>query len=601
MPKRKVIRPRDVPASSLSPTIIQTVLETHGLTDGAVVIIPDTGDRPWDIPEDFLCIYLTYFTQCELTFPIPSRLFRYCKRQSVALLQMMPASVTNYTGFQTLCAELNEDPSNRLFEDVFSINLHKSKECFFAANAKPRRDIVIGVKPSKYNDWESQYFFLEINELTVTGVDIPTQSEWKIPIGRHLPSFLLNSALTPEFQAAFSEVGKRRWPEAWEEILECRAKKSVSVKEPKPLKPKSRAKKPHPPPRRKAAKPKKKHSTMLLLDEIPNLFDDVEPNDAAQNLLPTTEGDEQRDEEMALERAAELNPSIPTASELAIPEEQAEATNKRKRQERDRGEQSPESEPAKGAKVCFDYDDEGPLEDNIDACANLYHKISSEVPSLPKIPELRFSNLYKGIAHTNAVLASQTNTLVEGYEVALFDEQMRVAELEDKISKVDDRLATELRINDELHNAVDLLKQESSELKAIKAELMEAQALLSREFKQDKERLQGMVALWRDRARKLTGVLGFIKKLKNKGLYEVPAEMVAKLKAKHAEALKEYHSVDAYVLTEEDKRMSPLPEANEEAPADNPIGGRQDQARVEQFGSNEDMINADQTAVAKTA
>ncbi|XP_024004824.1 uncharacterized protein LOC112081980 [Eutrema salsugineum] len=435
----------------MSPTVIRSALEACRLTDDAVFITSDAGDRPWDVPEDFICIYLTYFTQCGLTFLIPFRLLGYCNRRGVALTQMMSTSVTNYTGFRSLCGELNENPTNRLFEDLFSVNLHASKDWYFAANAKPQKDIVTGIKPS-----------------------------------RHLPSRLLNSGLTPEFQAAFSEA--------------------TSVKEPKPLKPESRAKKPRRPPRRKAPKPKKKRSTMLSLDEITTFLDDDEPNDAMLNHFPTTKGDEQRDEEMApianspnptgqkrlkkktsskkikriegsshpQETAAKLNPPVPTASELAIPWDQAEASNTRKRQERDHGEQSSQSEPVKGAKVRFDYDDEGPLEDNIDACAELYHKISSEVPSLPKISELRFLNLYKGIAHTTALLASQTNTLIARYKVALYDDQVRVAELEDRISKVVERLATELQINNELHNAVDLLKRECSDLKAVKAELTKA-------------------------------------------------------------------------------------------------------------------------------
>ncbi|XP_024009475.1 uncharacterized protein LOC112084556 [Eutrema salsugineum] len=553
---------------------------------------------------------------------------------------MMPASVTNYVGFFTLCTDLDEIPAIRLFEDLFSVNIHKSKEWFFAANAKPKKDIVTGIKPSKYNDWESQYFFLEMNDLTVSNSDIPTQSKWKIPIGRHLPSILLNSGLTPEFQTTFSEA--------------------ASVKEPKPLKPKSRANKPRASPRWKAPKPQARRARtarMLSLDEIPTLFDEEERNDAALKPILVAEGINEQPEELPpaanspdqagqkkLEKkksskkikriedssrvqdaTAELDPPTAVASDLAIPQDQPEASNSRKRQKIGHAEDSPEPEPAKRAKVCFDYDEETPFEENVDACADLYHKISTEVPSLPAISELRFPNLYKGIARTTAVLASQTNNLVAAYEIALYDEQVRVAELEERISKAEDHLATELKINDGLHTAVDLLKQESSELKAVKAEFTEAQGLLSREFEKDKERLQNLVAHWKDRARsvhakvckrlekvirslddadrarkpylvvnQLTGVLGFIKHLKKKGLNEVPPEMVAEIETKHAKALQEFCSVDACVLTEEDKRMSPLPENGDDVPAENVTRSAQDQARGEQFGSiGTDLINTD--------
>ncbi|XP_024003764.1 uncharacterized protein LOC112081451 [Eutrema salsugineum] len=239
--------------------------------------------------------------------------------------------------------------------------------------------------------------------------------------------------------------------------------------------------------------------------------------------------------------------------------------------------------------------------------------------------------MYKGITRTTAVLASQTKNLVAAYEVALFDEQVRVTELEERVAKAEERLATELQINDTLHCSVDLLKQESAELKAVKAKLTEAQSFLSREFEKVKGRMQDMVAHWKaraksvhakacerlekiirslvdaDRARKpylvvnqLTGVLGFIKQLKKKGLYEVPVEMVTDIEAKHDKALQEFRSVDACVLTEEDKRMSPFPK-KDDAPVINVTQSAQDLVRCEQFGSNEDMLNADQDATSKTA
>ncbi|XP_024015917.1 meiosis-specific protein ASY2-like [Eutrema salsugineum] len=585
LPTCKVVRPSNVPSSSVSPDAVRAVLEESGLLDRVIFIIPEAGDRPWDVPEGFLCVYLTYFTQCGLSFPIPSRLLGYCNRRGVALTQVMPASITNYVGFVSLWDELGEIPTSRLFEDLFSVNIHKSKEWFFAANAKPKKNIVTGPKPSKFNDCESLYFFLEMNDITVSNSDIPTQSEWKIPIGRHLPSIILNSGLTSEFEEAFSEAGKRRWPEVWEEILQCRSKKAASVREPKPQKPKARANKPRAAPRRKAPKSQAKRTRtarMLSLDEIPTLFDEEEPNVADPTSIPATEVTNEQPEE------------LPPAANS--PDQTGQKKLKKKKS-------SKKIKRIEGSS-------------HIDACADLYHKISSDVPSLPAISDLWFPNLYKGIARTTAVLASQTNTLVAAYEVALYDEQVRVAELEERIAKAEERLATELQINDTLHSSVDLLKQESAELKA---------------FKKDRERLRGLVANWKaraksvhakacerlekvirslddaDRARKpylvvnqLTGVLGFIKQLKKKGLYEVPPEMVADIEAKHAKALEDFRSVDACVLTEEDKKMSPFAE-EDDAPAVNVTQSAQDPARREQFGSNEDTLNADQAATSKTA
>ncbi|XP_024014228.1 meiosis-specific protein ASY2-like [Eutrema salsugineum] len=668
LPRRRVVRPNNVLSSSVSSGAIQAVLEENGLLGQVAFIIPEAGDQRWDVPEGFLCVYLNYFTQCRLTLPIPSHLLGYCNWHGVALSQVMPASVTNYVGFVTLCDELGQLPSSRLFEDLFSVNIHKSKEWFFAANAKPKKNIVTGPKPSKFNDWESLYFFLEMNDLTVSNSDIPVQSEWKIPIGssrrtcRHLPSLILNSGLTSEFEATFSEAGKHRWPEVWEEILDRRAKKAGSAREPKPRKPKARANRPRAPSRRRTPKPQAKRSRaarMLSLDEIPTLFDEEEPTETVLNPIAATDvvqvqpEDPQlaanspdhagqrklkkkksskktkrtEDSSRAQDAPAEAEPPTAVTSDLALPQDRGEASRSRKRQERDQTEGSPGSEPAKRAKVFFDYDEETPFEENVDACAELYHKISTEVPSLPSVPELRFPNMYKGIARTTAVLASQTNNLVAAYEVALFDEQVRVTELEERVTRAEERLATEPQINETLHSSMELLKQESAELKAVRAEMTEAQNMLAREFEKDRERLRELVARWKGRARKvhdtacerlekvihslddtdrarkpylvvnqLTGVLGFIKQLRKKGLYEVPPEMVADIEAKHAKALEDFHAIDACVLTEEDKRMSPFVE-EDDIPVANVTQSVQDPARGEQFGSNEDILNA---AASKT-
>ncbi|XP_024016830.1 meiosis-specific protein ASY2-like [Eutrema salsugineum] len=497
------------------------ILEENGLSDKVIFIIPEAEDRPWDVPEGFLCIYVTYFTQCRLSLPIPSRLLGYCNRRGVALTQVMPASITNYVGFVTLCDELGEVPTSRLFEDLFSVNIHKSKEWFFAANAKPRKNLVTGVKPSKYNNWESQYFYLEMNDLSVSNSDIPTQSEWKIPIGRHLPSIILNSGLTSEFETAFSEAGKRRWPEVWEEILQRRAKKAAPVKEPKPLKPKTRAKKPRAAPRRKAPKPQAKRprtARMLSLDEIPTLLDEEEPNVADPTPVPATEGTNEQPKELppaanspdqagqkklkkkksskktkriedssrAQDAPAELNPPTAMASDLALSQDRAEASHSRKRQAEDHTEDSPGPEPAKRAKTVL-----------IMMRRLLLRRTSMLAPNSITKSLLRsrvcrqFPSSASPICTKGSHLASQTNNLVAAYEVGLYDEQVRVAELQERVSKAEERLATELQINDSLHTAVELLKQESSELKAVRTELTEAQTLLSREFEKDKERLQG--------------------------------------------------------------------------------------------------------------
>ncbi|ESQ50796.1 hypothetical protein EUTSA_v10023163mg [Eutrema salsugineum] len=93
---------------------------------------PKDFQRPWDAPEGYICVYEDYFRTCGLRFPIPSRLIGYCNRRGAALSQLMPASVTNFVGLQTLGSDINFEVTISVFEDLCQMKKNK-KPWYFSA------------------------------------------------------------------------------------------------------------------------------------------------------------------------------------------------------------------------------------------------------------------------------------------------------------------------------------------------------------------------------------------------------------------------------------------------------------------------------------
>ncbi|KAL0770191.1 hypothetical protein Bca101_035341 [Brassica carinata] len=57
--------------------------------------IPGEDERPWTVPDGWLCVYDFWFTEYHLWFPLPRLLLGYCDEHLIALAQLTPAAIRN--------------------------------------------------------------------------------------------------------------------------------------------------------------------------------------------------------------------------------------------------------------------------------------------------------------------------------------------------------------------------------------------------------------------------------------------------------------------------------------------------------------------------
>ncbi|KAF3511017.1 hypothetical protein F2Q69_00004018 [Brassica cretica] len=55
--------------------------------------IPGEDERPWTVPDGWLCVYDFWFTEYHLWFPLPRLLLAYCDEHLIALAQLTPAAI----------------------------------------------------------------------------------------------------------------------------------------------------------------------------------------------------------------------------------------------------------------------------------------------------------------------------------------------------------------------------------------------------------------------------------------------------------------------------------------------------------------------------
>ncbi|XP_024010466.1 uncharacterized protein LOC112085481 [Eutrema salsugineum] len=141
-----------------------------GAPPGIIIQIPEPEERPWDAPEDFICVYEAYFREAGLTFPLPRLLFAYCNRRGCAISQLQPAMIVNFVGILQLGRDIHAHINVAQFEELFIMKVSQAKN-------------------------------------------------------RHVPGFLQRS-LTTDLAKQLSLAGQHRWPRAYQEKIDRRIKRA---------------------------------------------------------------------------------------------------------------------------------------------------------------------------------------------------------------------------------------------------------------------------------------------------------------------------------------------------------------------------------------
>ncbi|XP_024004760.1 meiosis-specific protein ASY2-like [Eutrema salsugineum] len=181
-----------------SPETVRAAMLTGGAPPGIIIQVPEPDERPWDAPEDFICVYEAYFREAGLKFPLPRLLFAYCIRHGCAISQLQPASIVNFVGIVQLGRGIRAHINVAQFEELFIMKVSAAKSWFLSVNCNLKFDLVTGNKASKFPNWDQN---------------------------RHVPGFIQRS-LTSDLAKQLSAAGQRRWPLAYREKIDRRIKRA---------------------------------------------------------------------------------------------------------------------------------------------------------------------------------------------------------------------------------------------------------------------------------------------------------------------------------------------------------------------------------------
>ncbi|XP_024004036.1 meiosis-specific protein ASY2-like [Eutrema salsugineum] len=267
-----------------SPETVRAAMLIGGAPPGIIIQVLEPEERPWDAPEDFICVYEAYFREAGLTFPLPRLLFAYCNRRGRAISQLQPASIVNFVGILQLGRDIRAHINVAQFEELFIMKVSSAKSWFLSVNCNPKFDLVTGNKASKFPNWDQSYFFVRVDSLSAENPESTFRTGWSVDFDRHVPGFIQRS-LTSDLAKQLSLAGQRRWPLAYQEKIDRRIKRAQDRAKTKAEPSSSRPV----PKKRKSKKSSKKSRRKMAFDksDIPtmNFGADEEEDDAPIDIV----------------------------------------------------------------------------------------------------------------------------------------------------------------------------------------------------------------------------------------------------------------------------------------------------------------------------
>ena len=121
--------------------------------------IPGEDDRPWTVPEGWLCVYDFWFTEYHLWFPLPRLLLTYCDEHLIALAQLTPAAIRNIVAALFTTADIGVHMSLCLFERIAHITRCDKTDGAFYVSMKAGCGVV-GERKRKTLCWIKKFFYV---------------------------------------------------------------------------------------------------------------------------------------------------------------------------------------------------------------------------------------------------------------------------------------------------------------------------------------------------------------------------------------------------------------------------------------------------------
>ncbi|KAF8096456.1 hypothetical protein N665_0308s0030 [Sinapis alba] len=194
----------DHPRDSKSSTVMASRLEwitASCCTEGAVEVrLPGLDERPWTVPDGWVCLYDFWFLEYHLWFPLPRLLLAYCDERRIALSQLTPGSIRNVVGALVLAAECGVHMSLYFLEEIIKITpgetygtfylFMKSGRCFFKEERR------------KTFDWIRRFFYVRITPSSVSNMSRPLMTSWNPYYDRHT----VGVPFAPEYKECLAYV-----------------------------------------------------------------------------------------------------------------------------------------------------------------------------------------------------------------------------------------------------------------------------------------------------------------------------------------------------------------------------------------------------------
>ncbi|KAF2537109.1 hypothetical protein F2Q68_00022411 [Brassica cretica] len=133
--------------------------------------IPGEDERPWTVPDGWLCVYDFWFTEYHLWFPLPRLLLAYCDEHLIALAQLTLAAIRNIVAALFTAADIGVHMSLCLFERIAHITrCDKTDEAFYVSMKTGCG--VVGKRKRKTLCWIKNFFYVRIAPSSVPDVVI---------------------------------------------------------------------------------------------------------------------------------------------------------------------------------------------------------------------------------------------------------------------------------------------------------------------------------------------------------------------------------------------------------------------------------------------
>ncbi|KFK33138.1 hypothetical protein AALP_AA6G335900 [Arabis alpina] len=188
----------DPPGSSLSdPKSLRRLRRHCEISEEIVLIAPTPADRADAPPAGYMTLFENYFDQCLLWFPLPRFLMRYLAVHGVCLAQINPRGIRHLLGIYVLSRECGVDISIENLSYLTDFRTRGLSEELKYSVANSSGMTLIAGFPSKDDNFEYRFFFVEISERTVEAdcIDL-VKTRWERRVKPTMPK------VSKEFLAA---------------------------------------------------------------------------------------------------------------------------------------------------------------------------------------------------------------------------------------------------------------------------------------------------------------------------------------------------------------------------------------------------------------